>query len=37
MAIFGFIEGWYNPRRRHSGIDYYSPVEFERTHSVAAK
>ncbi len=37
MAIFGFIEGWYNPRRRHSGIDYYSPVEFEKIHSVAAK
>ena len=25
MAIFDFIEGWYNPRRRHSGIGYRSP------------
>jgi putative transposase len=25
MAIFEFIEGWYNPRRRHSAIGYLSP------------
>ncbi len=25
MAVFRYIEGWYNPRRRHSGIDYNSP------------
>lgn len=25
MAIFEFIEGWYNPRRRHSSIAYHSP------------
>ncbi len=30
MAIFDFIEGWYNPHRRHSGIDYASPMEYER-------
>jgi putative transposase len=30
MAIFEFIEGWYNPHRRHSGLDYESPVRFER-------
>ena len=30
MAIFDFIEGWYNPHRRHSGIDYVSPMEYER-------
>jgi putative transposase len=29
MAIFGFIEGWYNPRRRHSGIGYHSPARYE--------
>jgi len=28
-AIFEFIEGWYNPRRRHSGLDYISPVQYE--------
>lgn len=29
-AIFTFIEGWYNPRRRHSSLDYLSPAQFER-------
>ena len=28
--LFSFIEGWYNPHRRHSSIDYLSPVEYER-------
>ncbi|MDQ3773724.1 MAG: integrase core domain-containing protein, partial [Pseudomonadota bacterium] len=26
MALFAFIEGWYNPHRRHSSIAYLSPV-----------
>ncbi|MCA1682258.1 MAG: IS3 family transposase [Actinobacteria bacterium] len=30
MAVFEFIEGWYNPHRRHSSIDYLSPVNYER-------
>ena len=30
IAIFEFIEGFYNPRRRHSGIGYLAPAEFER-------
>ena len=25
-----YIEGWYNPRRRHSTLGYLSPAEFER-------
>ena len=29
-AIFDWIEGWYNPRRRHSSLGYMSPDEFER-------
>ena len=29
MAIFSFIEGWYNPRRRHSSLDYLSPMAYE--------
>jgi len=31
LAIFEWIEGWYNVRRRHSSIGYRSPVTFERT------
>ena len=33
-ALFTYIEGWYNPRRRHSGIGYLSPANFERKHQV---
>lgn len=29
MQIFDFIEGWYNPHRRHSAIGYLSPMNFE--------
>ena len=31
LAVFDFIEGWYNPRRRHSALEYRSPLEFEQT------
>jgi putative transposase len=27
-AFFEFIEGWYNPHRRHSAIDYLSPNRY---------
>ena len=30
MAVFDFIEGWYNPHRRHSALGYQSPSAFER-------
>ena len=30
MAVFAFVEGWYNPRRRHSALGYLSPVDYER-------
>ena len=35
-AIFEFIEGWYNPRRRHSALNYVSPAAFERSASLVA-
>jgi len=28
-AIFNWIEGWYNTRRRHSTLDYLSPAAYE--------
>lgn len=28
-SIFEFIEGWYNRHRRHSALDYHSPITYE--------
>jgi len=36
-AIFQYIEGWYNPRRRHSTLGYLSPTEFEHQHAELAQ
>ena len=36
MAIFDFIEGFYNPRRRHSALGHESPVNYERRRQSAA-
>jgi putative transposase len=33
-AIGHYIEGFYNPRRRHSSLGYVSPATFERTCAV---
>ena len=30
LAIFEYIEGWYNPHRRHSAIKYQSPITYEK-------
>jgi putative transposase len=35
LAIFEYIEGFYNTERRHSSLDYQSPEEYERKQSVA--
>jgi putative transposase len=32
QAVFGFIEGFYNPRRRHSYLGYLSPADYERNY-----
>jgi len=33
IAVFDFIEGFYNRRRRHSSIGYLSPIDYERLHA----
>ena len=30
LAVFRYIEAFYNPRRRHSSLGYTSPDEYER-------
>ncbi|MFZ3063098.1 MAG: IS3 family transposase [Actinomycetota bacterium] len=30
LAVFRYIEGFYNPLRRHSSLGYISPVKYER-------
>jgi putative transposase len=29
LALFTWIEAWYNPRRRHSALQYLSPMNYE--------
>lgn len=36
MAVFDYLEGFYNPRRRHSALDYKSPMQYERSYALAA-
>jgi putative transposase len=36
MAVFDFIEGWYNPRRRHSALGNNSPLNHEKAALEAA-
>ena len=35
LALFTYIEAWYNPRRRHSALDYLSPANYEKRHHEA--
>ena len=37
MQIFDFIEGWYNPHRRHSAIGYLSPINYEKQYLTKTK
>jgi transposase InsO family protein len=34
LSVGEYIEGFYNPCRRHSALNYYSPIEFELIHSM---
>jgi putative transposase len=36
LAVFEYIEGWYNPHRRHSAIGYQSPIRYERQYEQAS-
>jgi len=36
MAVFDFIEAWYNPHRQHSALGQLSPLNYEREHAPAA-
>jgi putative transposase len=36
LEVFDFIEGWYNPRRRHSALGYLAPNVYERRMAQAA-
>ena len=33
LAIFDWIEAWYNPKRRHSYCNMLSPVDYEATYA----
>jgi putative transposase len=30
LAVFSYIETFYNPRRRHSALGHHSPIEYEK-------
>jgi transposase InsO family protein len=34
-TITEYIDGFYNPERRHSTLDYLSPIEYELKHQIA--
>lgn len=36
LSVFEFIEGWYNPHRLHSSLDYQSPIRYEQNYLAAS-
>jgi putative transposase len=36
LAVIDYIEGFYNTRRRHSALDYLSPIDYEHQRQPAA-
>ena len=32
LAVFDYVEAFYNPQRRHSALDYHSPMTYEKNH-----
>jgi putative transposase len=32
FMIFDYIDGFYNTRRKHSALNYLSPLQFEKAH-----
>jgi putative transposase len=35
VAVFDYLEGFYNPHRRHSALGQLSPTNYERNHQPA--
>ncbi len=36
QQLFRYIEGWYNPHRRHSALDYLSPINYKKRYHLSA-
>jgi len=36
QQLFPYIEGWYSPHRRHSALDYLSPINCEKRYHLSA-
>ena len=36
LAVFDYLEAFYNPRRRHSSLGQLSPAQFEARHTAQA-